>query len=142
MSQIFGSGNPLFTYSSSSCALDYAVYKSVNFIDVDSLLHKSVLDGTRNYIFNGHYSSFVVSVNLFRYNDPLTKFLEIYSYLHKDVVFYPYSGSNSIKDDTGTAVPFHITNMNLYFKENTGEYDVVDIVFESTKYTNLSGSLA
>lgn len=138
---IFGSGSAQFQKSGSSvCTLDYSNLYPEYFI-TDEIEHKSVLTGHKSYTTLGDYSNFKVEVNLYKYSNPLSKFNEIYQYIHDDVYFWPHNDKKAISGSNGQPVKFHITNMELSYLKDFNYKDLLTITFEANDYTYLSGSL-
>ena len=133
---IFGSLYPKFIYDSTEVDLQNSLLDPV-FLNSDEIVHVSGLNGKKNYLNLFDNSKFTVTVNLFKYDNPTDKLLELYEYLNKSVTFYPFADGNPIKDIAGNVVLFTITNISPYFLFNTGEYDVVLIEFESNGYIYL-----
>lgn len=138
---IFGNLEPKFIYEDTEVVLlDHTIMES-DWIIPDEIEHKSVITGNKSFITLGDYANFTVTVNLFKYGNTSTmksKFLEIYTYNHKDVVFYPFREGNPIMDKNGNTVQFHITSMKLDFLSNINTLDILTVKFESLKYVDLS----
>lgn len=141
---IFGHLAPKFISDNNDVVyMDYVNMES-NWIIPDEIEHKSVITGAKSFITLGDYANFTVSINLFKYGSLTSmksKFLELYSYNHKDVVFYPYRDGNPIMDKDGNTVLFHITSMKLDFISNINSLDLLTMTFESKKYIDLSKSI-
>lgn len=136
---IFGSGSAKFTSASVTVDLEYSVLVP-NFIESETIQHVSVIDGARNYITLGDYSSFKVDVYLFKYANPRDKFLEIYDYIHTDVNFFPHSDGKTMYGNDGAIMQCHITDMKLSYLDNKDYRDLLTISFETKGYTNAVSS--
>lgn len=137
---IFGTGASKFDYSGSVVTLDHCILNP-NYIISDNVDATSVLTGHKHITNLGDYSSFDVSVYLYKYAVPSASFMTLYSYLHKNVYFWPHSDGKAISGSNGKPVPFNITNMSIDYITDTDFSEMITLHFESTDYTNVTGSL-
>ena len=137
---IFGTQVPKFNYSGSEVILSHSIIEP-NFIISDDVENKSVLTGHKDFIYLGNYSSFDVTLNLYKYSSPSSTFQSLYGYKNKNVYFWPHSDGRAISGSNGKGMPFNITDMNLYYLTDTNFAELLKIHFEATGYTNITGSL-
>lgn len=123
---IFGNTNSKFEEINGAEVVDL-LYSNMepDFVQTNEIEHQSVINGERTYtkISNPH-AEFLVTVNLFKYDNPGTQLWKIYKYLHKDVWFYPHK-NNTMK------IKCHITNIKIFYLEQPWHYDVCQITFRS-----------
>lgn len=137
---IFGKSGSKFEYSGSTVMLEHSNIIP-KYIDSDNIENKSVLTGKKNFINLGDYSSFDVPVYLYKYTSSKDVFLDLYSYLHKNVYFWPHSDGKAISGSSGNPVTFNITNMDLTYLNNIDFPEYLIMHFESNEYTNISGNI-
>ena len=139
---IFGSQAPQFknTAKTQTVDLDHAVMDP-NWFSVREIEHESVINAHREfYKVSDPHAEFQVSIHLFKYDNPNTKFDEIYPFLHQDVYFYPHRDGGPLNDSDGTEILFHITDMQAIYLEQPYHYDVLIISFKSKDPINFSES--
>ena len=137
---IFGISESKFTYSGSTVLLDHSNLIPQYMIP-DNRENTSVITGHKALINLGDYSSFDVVVELHKYTASSAAFTNFYSYLHKNVYFYPHREGQAISGSNNAGIPFNITEMEINYLNNT-DFDVrLKMHFEATGYTYLTGSL-
>lgn len=130
---IFGSQAPQFknTSKTQTVDLDYAVMDP-NWFSVREIEHESVINAHREfYKVSNPHAEFSVTIHLFKYPFPNSKFDEIYPYLHQDVYFYPHRDGGPLNDVDGNEILFHITDIQALYLEQPAYYDVLIITFKS-----------
>ena len=139
---IFGSQAPQFknTAKTQTVNLDHAIMDP-NWFSVREIEHESVINAHREFykVANPH-AEFAVTIHLFKYDFPNSKFDEIYPYLHQDVYFYPHRDGGPLNDANGTEILFHITDMQAIYLEQPSYYDVLIISFKSKDPISFSES--
>lgn len=105
-----------------------------SYLNSEWIEHISILTGIKHYLNLKDRSSFIVNINLFKYDDPTTKFAEIFQYKDDTVFFYPHADGDVIKDIYGSAVGFKMVEITPYYLTQDATYDVLKIKFESTDY--------
>jgi len=139
---IFGSGSSKFEFSGSEVNLEYSnLYPNWDITNIGNTV--SVYDHYTTYDNFGSYAEFTVDVNLFQYNDPNTKFNEVYPYLYKTVYFWPHSDGPAVSGSGGKPLPFFIKGMShKYHSNDYVQNDILSITFVSLDYIDVSSSIA
>ena len=107
---ICGLGEPKFTGTGDPDSNTVILYHSTMEPKYQEALLKvfeSVLTGHRTLKVKWTHASFTITVNLFDYTTsptPLEKAKTIYSYLYKDVIFYPFKDGAAYGDGLGKAI--------------------------------------
>jgi hypothetical protein len=123
-----------------------------SYVEPDILEHKSIINGVKNFIDLGDYSSFKVVCHVWKWENTLRALQDLMTYNHEDVYFYPHIHKNAIgdfqgppmKDSTGTSVKFHITLMRPFYFEYSGLHEkkvAVEIEFKAMGYTDISKNI-
>lgn len=139
---IFGSQAPQFKNATKTQTvdLDHAVMEP-NWFSVREIEHESVINAHRGFIkISDPHAEFQVSIHLFKYANPNSKFDEIYPYLHQDVYFYPHRDGGPLNDSDGVEILFHITDIQAIYLEQPYHYDVLTLTFKSKDPINFSES--
>jgi hypothetical protein len=151
---LWGTGSPKFvgtgTPDSNTVTLDYAVTDFL-YIDPRFVEHVSVVDGQRNWIQVGNHSEFTVRLNVYKYTTsptPKEKFQSIMTYLGQDVLFYPHSDGNPIKNSSSVNVNFTLVSVvrvdlpaSAPFNTTADYKDVLVLTFKSKEFTDVTKSL-
>lgn len=132
----FGTGSSCIVSSSSSFVFNHSNLDA-KFDEPDNIKYTSVFNGYRGTIQRGDYSEFIINVNLFDYSNPADTFRQIYNFNHKNVVFYPVSGSGAIKSGSGANVEFYVSDVTPYYVFNTKIFDACKIKLKAINYTDL-----
>lgn len=130
---IFGTTIPKIqnTLTSSVTLSLYDSELDPTFMDANVLEHKSVVNGTRNYISFGDYAEFDITVNIFKGNVDLD---DLNAWYKKDVFFYPHQDGQVIKDRYDEPLLFTIHSIEPYYLTQTETYDVVIMRLKSKDY--------
>ena len=150
---IFGLGDCKFvgtgTPDSNTVEIGYSIL-TPTWNDPRVIEHQSAVSGKRNWITLGDYAQFKVTVYLYKYTFPSSKFSTLVSYLHQLVYFYPHvDGSVSgdglgkaIQNSSSTNVKFFISAITPYYMNNANDLkDIVDIEFVAENYVDISKSV-
>jgi hypothetical protein len=141
---IFGTNHVKFISGAATVEINHCVMTPI-YAQRDIVEHTSVINGKRNYISLGDYAEFEVMAHLHRYTlsaggfTPASKFIQLWGFRNALVdEFFPHANGLSIIDTDGNLIPFQIVEMTPAYLENIGgTYDVIRIVFRSTKYVDL-----
>lgn len=111
-----------------------------SYIISDEIVHKSILTGHKTYnkrtLF---YSSFIVDVNLFKYEESASVVLNNLMQLKKEYFyFYPHVDYNPISNLYGDPVKFHIEEITPYYLTQDAQYDAVRLQLSTINYTYLN----
>lgn len=144
---LFGTTAPKFTNSTGTVTvlLDYSLVEP-NWADPREIEQESIITAERNYVTigTGDHSGFKITVHLWKYGDltaQKNKFKEIYAYNHQDIIFFPNRDGASLRDSTGTAVLFHITDIGMYWQAKPDMFDTLVITIKSKKPVDLDNQL-
>ena len=137
---IFGTSYSKFISGGTTVLMPHSKLRPDFYIS-DEILHRSVLDGSKNWLRNSDYQSFTVLIHLFKEADPAGKFSEIFAYNNTAVTFYPHADSNPIKDGSGNNVSFYIT-VRGYYLDDVGSYDLCEVTFRPLGYSNAESALS
>jgi hypothetical protein len=134
---IFGVNAPKFTYdlggaSETEVLLDHWVPISLE-PDPKKLVVESELETDREIIYRGEFLTFSGKIYLFKYDDPESKFDQIYQYLYKKVTLWEHRDSTPFKDKDGNPVLFYVDEINRSYLTTLTYRDVITIKFLSTK---------
>lgn len=125
---IIGLGVPKFTGTgdpnSSTVSLTHSVLEA-SYNESVLKTFQSVLNKERTYADPGAHASFKVIINLFKYAAPKTTAATLYSYLFKDVIFYPYSDGATLSDGNGKAIQ-NSSSVNIRCRIINIEYATLD----------------
>ena len=135
---IFGTGSAQFQEGTGSLVVLTGSMLIPNYIIPDLIEHKSIVTGHKDFISLGDYSEFQVGVNLYKATNPTSTFSTLYSYLHKNVYFWPHIDGKAISGSDGTPVEFNISDMQLSYIENKDYADYLLITFKAAEYTDIS----
>lgn len=143
---LFGLAAPKFIYDpggvNEEIVLDYSVIQKDE-LKPDIIVHKSVLNGHREFINKGSHHLFEVRIHLHKYTDKaarLVKLKELKSYLTFDVILYRHSDGVSIKNLLGDPVLYTITEIEEGYYKTPDFKDIVTIAFQSKDYVDFSNS--
>lgn len=133
---LYGSSYPKFQNSSGTVTVElpYSIVEPT--FAVPNEVMQEYLDGTRDFIpiTNNDHAEFVITVNLHKYGNLTArrnKFKEIHAYNHQNVRLFVNSDGEPLKGSDGNPVLFHITKIDLYWKEKTQMYDTMAIYLKS-----------
>lgn len=128
---IFGVLNSKFTSGSNEVDLQNSTLNP-SFLVQDVLETKGILTGDVYYNTLGDYAEFSVNTNLFKYDNPSEKLIEILAYRNSEVSFYPHKDNDAIKDINGDEVKFKIIEVTPFYLTQIDIYEVVRTTFKST----------
>jgi len=123
-------------------ALDRATLEDPNFIVKDKIVHTSIINGHKNTIKRGNYSSFSLKLNLMRYNalnqQNLMRLLTTWD--GGNLLFFPHWDGEYIQDESAAGVEF---NVNVMFKyiDSADFRDIGFIELYSQEYTDISKNI-
>jgi hypothetical protein len=149
---IFGVGPAKFvgtgTPDSNSFTLDYSTIEPT-WSNPRIIEHKSAINGKKNWKTLGDYSSFMVTLNLYKYTDPTSTFNTLMTYYHQIVYFYPHSDGITLGDGLGkpiqessSNVGFFINSIKIYYLDQINAFgDLVDVEFIASDYFNITESV-
>lgn len=144
---IFGTSTPKFVQSGTTTVLLDNSITTYTYVDPRYIEQTSIENGERTIEYQGDYSEFQVVMNIFKEgNDTAVKakLNELYGYRTTEIdEFYPHADGKSIRDASGTAVKFAITDFRIFYLDPLDPlYRVrVSMTFKSLKYTNITQSL-
>lgn len=95
---------------------------------------KAVRTGKRVFTNVGKHWIFQGRVHLWKYADPIAKYLELKSHEGKAVHLYRFRDGETFKNADDEIVPFIITSIKEFYLGNKNELDSVDITFRSTDF--------
>jgi len=134
---IIGTSYPKFYITSGSdILLEHSLLKT-DYIIPDTLEHVSVLNGDIHYIARGDRTEMEVTVYLYKYDDPGTKYAEIKTAKGQEVIFYPHADGTFIQNRVGGAVPLYCENIKPFYLFQTVYYDAVKMTFISKGITRM-----
>lgn len=106
---------------------------------LNKLEHTSILTGKKHFINLGYSAKFTITVNLFKYADPITTYNTLKSFEGHNIVFG--LGENNIgtfTDVFGNDADFYVNEVTPYYLTKTEFYDQVKIVLTSINYLNIN----
>lgn len=110
---VFGETISKIISGESEIILDHSILDP-QWIQAQTILFESVLTKERSYANDRHLSEFKVFVNLFKYDDPIAKALEIEALRNTDIYFYPHSDGDAMKNLYDEEVEYNVTNIEYY----------------------------
>jgi len=140
---LFGYDAPIIEEASlGAFTLEHSRYIQQDWIDPDVLEDRAPITGNRNFDALGHYSNFIIEVDLFEYADPVTTLANLYEYLFTYVTLKPYTYKNDGSAMTAFSVPFFVIDFdfNNVF-DPSDKRNQVRIVLQARAHTDLADVL-
>lgn len=140
MPSIFGIAEPKIVSGATTVLLDHTdIIKNEPIYDV--LVHESKISGNRIIYGKGYHWMFELRLNLFRYAVPLTKWNELFPFIHTEVTLHPHRDKDPFKDSDSDVVKFFFMEMiPRYLRQDIRE-DILILKFISTRYVDISRSI-
>lgn len=99
--------------------------------ELDSYGVKAVRTGRRVFNNAGKHWLFQVKVHLWKYADPIAKYLELKSYEGTKVILYRRSDGDAVYDQQGNPVLFYLSSATSSYTDDTNKLDVLTLTFIS-----------
>lgn len=138
---IFGTAAPKFVYdpegTPATVYLDYVVILKDE-PEIDLIENKSVINGHREFDYQGKHWIYEIRVHLCKYSNPRSKYEEIKQYEGDEVVLYRHRDADPFRDGSSNDVLFVITKIQEAYFDTTDYKDILIIRFESKDYVDPS----
>ncbi|MGE5353920.1 MAG: hypothetical protein ACM3P0_17670 [Acidobacteriota bacterium] len=108
--------------------------------EAKEVILESELEADRDISHKGSYWTFSGKLYLFKYNDPLSKFNEVYQFLNQKVVLYKHRDGEPFKDKDGNNALFFIEEITPKNMTTLDYRDVLIIKFISLKAISFANS--
>lgn len=106
--------------------------------EIDLIEHKSVINGHREFDYQGKHWIYEIRMHLYKCSNPRSKYEEIKQYEGSEVVLFRHSEAEPFKDANDDDVLFLITKIQEAYFDTTDYKDILIIRFESKDYIDLS----
>lgn len=137
---IFGIKEPKFVSAGSTLLLDYTdiVKNEPEFRHLDA---ESAISGARSFYTKGNHWIFEAKVNLFKYDDDITKYEEIMSFLYNEGSLWMHRDGEAFMDSSSAIVDFYFYEAIPMYLNTTIKHDVLLCKFKSTEFVDVSKSV-
>lgn len=105
--------------------------------ELDSYEVRAVRTGKRVFTNAGKHWIFQVKIHLWKYADPIAKYLELKSYEGTEVLLYRHSDGDPIYDTYWNEGRFFIQSVNESITDEKNKYDVLTLTFRSIDFIGI-----
>ena len=135
MDYLFGESYSSFKYKEDTIEMPYSTLEA-DYSIPSEIEHQSIITGARHFVDSKDYSSFIVTVNLFKYPEPNIYAAKLMKYAKKLVKFAPHN-FGVVKNNLSKEIDFYISSVVPFFLTSLEEYSGVVLFFTSVEPTTV-----
>ncbi len=137
---IFGTASPKIVSGATTIELDYAVILKSE-PDEKSFVQENKLTGIDAHVDRGYHWNFEMRDHIYKYADPMAKYLALVALLGTEVNVYPHRDKTALSNAAGV-VPFLFEEIIPEYIETVTYRDALVLKFTSLAFVDLSLSLS